>query len=149
MQASTKQKVVWKVSFRSISGFLQMLGAEMPMASDEVVWSEQGRIHVAFNDVQIAQDDHSNSQFTLIADNSGPSALRQTAAQKKSLLKVGDTIAVSKSGNTVKAYITSIHASNATFVAAPYSVADFSAAGTAFDASSGACLLYTSDAADE
>ena len=113
---------------RTISGFLKMVGAEMPMASDEVVWSEQGRIHVAFNDVQIAQDDHSSSQFTLIADATGPSALRQTAAQKKSLLKVGDTIAVSKSGNTVKAYITSIHASNATFVAAPYSV----------------CLLYTS-----
>ena len=132
------EKEVERYGNRTISGFLKMVGAEMPMASDEVVWSEQGRIHVAFNDVQIAQDDHSNSQFTLIADNSGPSALRQTAAQKKSLLKVGDTIAVSKSGNTVKAYITSIHASNATFVAAPYSVADFSAAGSAFDASSGA-----------
>ena len=132
------EKEVERYGNRTISGFLKMVGAEMPMASDEVVWSEQGRIHVAFNDVQIAQDDHSNSQFTLINDASGPSALRQTAAQKKSLLKVGDTIAVSKSGNTVKAYITSIHASNATFVAAPYSVADFSAAGSAFDASSGA-----------
>ena len=95
------EKEVERYGNRTISGFLKMVGAEMPMASDEVVWSEQGRIHVAFNDVQIAQDDHSNSQFTLIADASGPSALRQTAAQKKSLLKVGDTIAVSKSGNTL------------------------------------------------
>ena len=25
-----------------------MVGAEMPMASDRVVWSEQGRLHAAF-----------------------------------------------------------------------------------------------------
>ena len=132
------EKEVERYGNRTISGFLKMVGAEMPMASDEVVWSEQGRIHVAFNDVQIAQDDHSQNQFTLIADATGPSALRQTAAQKLALLKVGDTIAVSKAGNTVKLYITSKHASNPTFVAAPYSVADMSAAGTAYDASSAA-----------
>ena len=114
------EKEVERYGNRTISGFLKMVGAEMPMASDEVVWSEQGRIHVAFNDVQIAVDLSRNSQVTLINDASGPSALRQTAAQKKALLKVGDTIAVSKAGNTVKAYITSIHASNPTFVAAPY-----------------------------
>ena len=33
---------------RTVSGFLQMVGAEMPMASDRVVWSEQGRLHIAF-----------------------------------------------------------------------------------------------------
>ena len=33
---------------RSISGFLQMVGAEMPMSSDQVIWSEQGRLHLAY-----------------------------------------------------------------------------------------------------
>ena len=33
---------------RTISGFLAMLSAEMPMQSDEVVWSEQGRLHLAY-----------------------------------------------------------------------------------------------------
>ena len=33
---------------RTIGGFLRMVGAEMPMASDRVVWSEQGRLHIAF-----------------------------------------------------------------------------------------------------
>ena len=28
---------------RSISSFLRMVGAEMPMASDQVIWSEQGK----------------------------------------------------------------------------------------------------------
>jgi hypothetical protein len=34
---------------RSVSSFLRMVGAEMPMASDQVIWSEQGRLHLAYN----------------------------------------------------------------------------------------------------
>lgn len=34
---------------RTISSFLRMVGAEMPMASDQVIWSEQGRLHLAYN----------------------------------------------------------------------------------------------------
>ena len=39
---------------RTLSGFLRMVGAEMPMSSDQVVWSEQNRLHVAYNDVTLA-----------------------------------------------------------------------------------------------
>ena len=38
---------------RTLSGFLRMVGAEMPMNSDQVIWSEQNRLHVAYNDVEI------------------------------------------------------------------------------------------------
>ena len=33
---------------RTVSSFLRMVGAEMPMASDQVIWSEQGRLHLAY-----------------------------------------------------------------------------------------------------
>ena len=33
---------------RSISGFLSMIGAEEAMTADQVVWSEQGRLHLAY-----------------------------------------------------------------------------------------------------
>jgi len=33
---------------RTINGFLAMVGAEMPMQSDQVVWSEQNRLHIAY-----------------------------------------------------------------------------------------------------
>jgi len=36
---------------RTLSGFLRMVGAEMPMTSDQVVWSEQNRLHVSYNSV--------------------------------------------------------------------------------------------------
>ena len=33
---------------RTISGFLAMLSAEMPLQSDQVIWSEQGRLPVSY-----------------------------------------------------------------------------------------------------
>ena len=33
---------------RTIGGFLEMVGAEMPMTSDQVIWSEQGRLHLSY-----------------------------------------------------------------------------------------------------
>ena len=36
---------------RTLSGFLRMVGAEMPMTSDQVVWSEQNRLHISYNGV--------------------------------------------------------------------------------------------------
>ena len=35
---------------RTLSGFLRMVGAEMPMTSDQVIWSEQNRLHVAYSE---------------------------------------------------------------------------------------------------
>ena len=33
---------------RTIGGFLEMVGAEEPMSADQVIWSEQGRLHLAY-----------------------------------------------------------------------------------------------------
>ena len=36
---------------RTLGGFLRMVGAEMPMTSDQVIWSEQNRLHVGYSNV--------------------------------------------------------------------------------------------------
>ena len=36
---------------RTLNGFLRMVGAEMPMTSDQVIWSEQNRLHVSYSNV--------------------------------------------------------------------------------------------------
>ena len=36
---------------RTIGGFLRMVGAEMPMMSDQVIWSEQNRLHISYDNV--------------------------------------------------------------------------------------------------
>ena len=38
---------------RTLSGFLRMVGAEMPMTSDQVIWSEQNRLHIGYDDVDL------------------------------------------------------------------------------------------------
>ena len=42
------EKEVERYGNRTIAGFLAMAGAEMPMQSDQVIWSEQGRLHLAY-----------------------------------------------------------------------------------------------------
>jgi len=42
------EKEVDRYGNRTLSGFLSMLSAEMPLQSDQVIWSEQGRLHLAY-----------------------------------------------------------------------------------------------------
>ena len=99
------EKEVERYGNRTIGGFLRMVGAEMPMASDQVVWSEQGRLHIAYDDVEV---------------NAGGTALliTQTAA-KPSLIGPGMTLVVSQSLaagaiTTFKAFVVSVVATSAT-----------------------------------
>ena len=39
---------------RTLSGFLRMVGAELPMTSDQVIWSEQNRLHIAYDGLTLA-----------------------------------------------------------------------------------------------
>ena len=60
------EKEVERYGNRSISSFLRMVGAEMPMASDEVVWTEQGRLHVAYDNAVIAtNNDNTDNNITI------------------------------------------------------------------------------------
>jgi hypothetical protein len=67
---------------RTLSGFLNMVGAEMPMTSDQVVWSEQNRLHISYNACTLA----GTADATLtIQDSDGsigaskPHAIRENA----------------------------------------------------------------------
>jgi len=106
------EKEVERYGNRTISGFLSMVGAEMPMASDEVVWSEQGRIHVAYDDV--------------VGTDVSANLLTFSAAH---LLNIGDTIIVSKGGATLKCYVSAVPAAT-TITAQPYTAADISSIGS-------------------
>jgi hypothetical protein len=91
------EKEVERYGNRTISGFLRMVGAEMPMASDQVVWSEQGRLHIAYDDVTVV----SATSITI------PAA---AGATSKNLIGPGDTIVIADTtGLTVeKAYVSEV-----------------------------------------
>ena len=52
---------------RTLSGFLRMVGAEMPMTSDQVIWSEQNRLHISYNGVAIVNGAGTTSVITIAA----------------------------------------------------------------------------------
>lgn len=96
------EKEVERYGNRTISGFLNMVGAEMPMASDVVVWSEQARLHIAFDDCSIA--DPTNGVITF-NDDPNTVAGAQTAEEKAKLIGIGATVSISKGALTVKARV--------------------------------------------
>ncbi len=72
---------------RSIGGFLKLVSAEMPSASDEIRWVEQGRLHIAYKNVAI-----STVTFTVTFDTL-PDGTSAGTAQVPAV-RVGQTIMV-------------------------------------------------------
>ena len=88
---------------RTLSGFLRMVGAEMPMTSDQVVWSEQNRLHIAYTGVTRA-----TNVLTI-----------PTTAGVENVISVGQTIVViDNDGEEAKAYVSAV--SGLTVTAIPY-----------------------------
>jgi hypothetical protein len=86
------EKEVERFGNRTVSGFLRMVGAEMPMTSDVVTWFEQGRLHVGYENVAY----------------SGENEITIDVANDENLVVAGNTIAISDANglNVVKAYVT-------------------------------------------
>jgi hypothetical protein len=123
------EKEVERYGNRTISGFLRMVGAEMPMASDVIVWSEQGRLHVAFDDCTIDQSAAATNTITFLADDSAVAGA-QTATQKAGLLATGATISITAGLNSVKARVSSTYVlGDTTVTVTPYGAANLAALG--------------------
>ena len=114
------EKEVERYGNRTIAGFLRMVGAEMPMASDQVVWSEQGRLHIAYDTVE------SNATGTEISIPS------PGADGKVPLLGPGMTVVISKGNVTNKAFIVSAGAVAGGLQ--PYTIKAYDTATGALDA---------------
>ena len=74
---------------RTLNGFLRMVGAEMPMSSDQVIWSEQNRLHISYD--AVAQVDGAG---TLSVIDINPNA---ATAGVQNVISVNDTVVVLRS----------------------------------------------------
>ena len=97
---------------RTLGGFLRMVGAEMPMTSDQVIWSEQNRLHVSYENCTVAAN--------------GLSMTIPMEALKTNAIKIGNTIVLSNGLTTLKARV-----SNVTGAAGAVSTVTFSTYGVA------------------
>ena len=91
---------------RTVSGFLRATGSEAPMTSDQVIWTEQGRLHLSYEGATVT-----NAGVITIA-NSGTHAVR-----------VGQTVVLSDNQATptiIKCYVSAVAANNTTLTVLPY-----------------------------
>jgi hypothetical protein len=116
---------------RMLSGFLSQVGAEEAMASDKVVWSEQGRLHISVTTA--ASADIANDKITFSS---------QADAE---LFRINDTVLLyctvdgttaANVGKTIKCLVTAEDYSNSKVTVIPYGQATL-------DAGSGAIGTFT------
>jgi len=120
------EKEVERYGKRTVSGFLKMVGAEMPLASDQVIWSEQGRLHIAYDDSVTGEA----CNIVVAADNT-------IALPTGHQVQINDTIIVRNLSNAsapvMKARVSAVNGSGGApasgIVALPYATNDFADTG--------------------
>jgi hypothetical protein len=110
---------------RTLSGFLRMVGAEMPMSSDQVIWSEQNRLHVAYTGVDVVS---AAANTLLIPVDLTPA---DPADFVQNVISINQTIVIMNpaTGLEVKAIVTASNITTGALTVAPYTAATLAAAG--------------------
>jgi hypothetical protein len=106
---------------RTISGFLSQVGAEESMTSDQVIWTEQGRLHLSYT----GKYDNAENTFTVITDIDG-NDLTTTHG-----IRINDMVVVAYNEGVIKCFVSAVV--NAVVTCLPYEVATGDAAATLTD----------------
>ena len=117
---------------RTLQGFLRMVGAEMPMSSDQVIWSEQNRLHISYDE---CTNNGAGTILTVPIDGD----------TKECVIRIGATVVISNGLDTVKARVHDVDAATGTGASRvanvhykTYKVNDGSSLGT----TSKACKIF-------
>ena len=115
------EKEVERYGKRTVSGFLKMVGAEMPLASDQVIWSEQGRLHIAYDSLE------SGANTVQIIG----AAANTITVPSGHLIQKFDTIILvnnesARLNNTLKCRVSEVNANGVAITVQPYTQANLS-----------------------
>ena len=91
---------------RTISGFLSQVGAEESMTADQVVWSEQGRLHLSY----LGDIDATNT-ITIQSDIDGNNYAEGGISVAHGI-RLNDTVIVSNANGVVKGLVTGFAGTN-------------------------------------
>ena len=108
---------------RTISGFLSQVGAEESMTADQVIWSEQGRLHLSYKGHIHSKNATGGGDIDIEADIDETSGF--TAANHG--IRVNDTVIVANSEAVAKCLV--IEVANAVITVSPYNYITLEAAG--------------------
>ena len=121
---------------RTLSGFLRMVGAEMPMTSDQVVWSEQNRLHIAYNAVVVG----GVGTTLTIPVNAG--TIQNVISPKSTIVAINPA-----DGTELKCYVSLSDLATGVLTVFPYTQADLNVVGgvTWADATTVKIFVYGSE----
>jgi len=128
---------------RTLSGFLRMVGAEMPMTSDQVIWSEQNRLHISYENCATVS---ATGIITIPVTAAGVTPIIENVVSPSSTIVVMDDF-----GNECKCLVT---ASDTTLGGAgtsgeltvqPYTAANLIAGGIADSTAGAKIFVYGSE----
>ena len=125
---------------RTISGFLSQVGAEESMTADQVIWSEQSRLHLSYTGTVAIQGD-TNGTFTVVSDIDGNIAGDGFTPASHGV-RVNDVVLIATAGIVTKALVVEVPAS-AVITVEPYDKATL--AGHATTASGSVLLVVGSE----
>ena len=116
---------------RTVSGFLSQVGAEEAMTSDQVVWSEQSRLHISLIGTVITAGS-TNGTFTVISDIDGNvSGDGFTVADHG--VRTNDIVLIASAGIVTQCLV--VDADTAVIQVEPYDKADLTGHATGGSAS--------------
>ena len=107
---------------RTLSGFLRMVGAEMPMTSDQVIWSEQNRLHISYEGCSVAAGGGAGAGLASVVTI-------PVGADVVNVISINDTVVLldPATGVQAKGIVTARAAGNVTVQ--PFANATFNATG--------------------
>ena len=105
---------------RTISGFLSQVGAEEAMTSDQVVWSEQGRLHLSYKGKTINADGRVLIQGDIDEAQYNAAGISSASNGRSHAIRVNDTVILANSVEVVKGIVTNIASAADTITIAPY-----------------------------
>ena len=121
---------------RTISGFLSQVGAEEAMSADQVIWSEQGRLHLSYECDML---DVTASTINITKDIDG---VAQTTTHG---IRVGDQVLIAGGGQTVTARVSVAAAGEQVITVQPYRFAHMTNAGFANGDNTCTILVFGSE----
>ena len=89
---------------RTISGFLSQVGAEEAMTADQVVWSEQSRLHLSYVGT-VATAGDTNGTFTVVTDIDGSADTQNGFLVASHGIRVNDIVLIATAGIVTKCLV--------------------------------------------
>ena len=125
---------------RTLGGFLKMVGAEMPMTSDQVIWSEQNRLHISYTGCTLTGPGAGTFVFSVPTNNA------VGATSVKNAIAPNDTIVVMNpsTGVTLKGIVGAVAANGAltNVTAYPFTTANWDTLGIAAAAGASGLKIF-------